>query len=52
MTALARTGPVTLTGQVCLGGRALFPPIRLELAMGEWTAILAIPASANRRCCA
>ncbi len=40
MTALARTGPVTLTGQVCLGGRALFPPIRLELAMGEWTAIL------------
>lgn len=32
--------PLCLSGQVRIGGRALFPPIRLELAPGAWTALL------------
>lgn len=32
--------PVTLSGQVRIGGRALFPPVRLTLAPGKWTALL------------
>lgn len=31
---------VTLTGQVWIGGQALFPPIRLEIPPGQWTALL------------
>ena len=31
---------VTLTGQVWIGGQALFPPIRLEIPPGQWTAVL------------
>lgn len=34
------TGAVALTGQVRIGGQALFPPIRLQLAPGRWTALL------------
>ncbi|MFA5538075.1 MAG: ABC transporter ATP-binding protein [Gemmobacter sp.] len=32
--------PLALAGQVVLNGRPLFPPIRLELAPGRWTALL------------
>ena len=32
--------PLVLAGQVRMGGRALFPPIRLELPPGQWTALL------------
>lgn len=32
--------PVTLTGQVRMDGRALFPPIRLVLEPGSWTSLL------------
>lgn len=31
---------VTLSGQVEIGGRVLFPPIRLVLATGKWTTLL------------
>ncbi|WP_151718408.1 ABC transporter ATP-binding protein [Gemmobacter serpentinus] len=34
------SGKVVLTGQVHLGGRALFAPLRLVLAPGQWTALL------------
>ncbi|MFV0301849.1 MAG: ABC transporter ATP-binding protein [Paracoccus sp. (in: a-proteobacteria)] len=40
MTGLGMTGPVVLSGQVRMGGRALFPPIRLVLEPGQWTALL------------
>lgn len=32
--------PVTLSGQVRIGGKALFPPVHLKLAPGKWTALL------------
>ncbi len=32
--------PVVLSGQVRIGGQALFPPIRLTLRAGTWTALL------------
>lgn len=34
------TPPVILSGQVRIGALPLFPPIRLELAPGQWTALL------------
>lgn len=34
------TASVVLSGQVSFGGRALFPPIRLVLEPGKWTALL------------
>jgi len=34
------TAAVTVAGQVRIDGRALFPPIRLQLAPGLWTALL------------
>ena len=40
MNAPAAPGQVALSGQVRIGGRALFPPIRLTLATGKWTALL------------
>ena len=40
MNAPAATGQVSLSGQVRIAGRALFPPIRLTLATGKWTALL------------
>lgn len=32
--------PLVLAGQVRMGGHSLFPPIRLELPPGQWTALL------------
>lgn len=34
------SAPVILSGQVRMAGRALFPPIRLVLEPGKWTALL------------
>ncbi|AUH66596.1 ABC transporter ATP-binding protein [Paracoccus zhejiangensis] len=34
------SAPVILSGQVIMSGRALFPPIRLRLEPGQWTALL------------
>jgi len=34
------TAPVLLSGTVRMGARTLFPPLRLELAPGRWTALL------------
>ena len=33
-------GTISLSGQVRLGGRALFAPVRLTLPAGKWTALL------------
>lgn len=38
---------VRLEGQVLFGGRALFAPVRLELAAGRWTALLG-PSGAGK----
>ncbi|NHF73325.1 ABC transporter ATP-binding protein [Paracoccus xiamenensis] len=40
MNGPAAVGIVSLSGQVRIGGQALFPPIRLDLAPGRWTALL------------
>ena len=40
MNAPAAPGQVALSGRVRIDGRALFPPIRLTLAAGKWTALL------------
>lgn len=32
--------PITLSGQVRIGGQTLFPPVRLRLAPGKWTVLL------------
>ena len=38
--ALTVPPPTALAGQVSIAGRALFPPIRLTLMPGRWTALL------------